>query len=108
MSAKVKIGGMPFACVPLAQADFEDIAATYVVLCVAPGGEWKVLDVGETGALGDRIDSHDRKDCWRRNCLGGNIWVCVYPMPSDQHTPEDRRVLERAIRLQYRPPCGKR
>jgi hypothetical protein len=62
-TANVTIGGYPFVCVSLANADFADIAAIYVILCVAKDRSWRVLDVGQTGELGDRIDSHDRRTC---------------------------------------------
>ena len=108
-TSNVTIGGYPFVCVPLASAEFKNIAAIYVILCVTQGGKWSVLDVGETGELGDRIDSHDRKVCWENNCPGQNIWVCVYHMPSNENTPADRREIERHIRDTYGPlPCGKR
>ncbi len=105
---QVTISNRSFLCVPLAQADFRDVAAVYVILCVAQGGSWTVLDVGQTGELGGRIDSHDRRECWSRNCPSGSIWVCVYPMPSDRYTAQDRRDLEAEVRRQYNPPCGQR
>jgi hypothetical protein len=104
----VTIGGYPFVCVPLSGADFSDVAAVYVVLCVASGGSWTVLDVGQTGQLGSRIDSHDRRSCWTRNCGSGNIWVCVYRMPSSQYTEQQRLQVESLLRRQYNPPCGVR
>ncbi len=108
-TANVTIGGYPFVCVSLANADFTDVASIYVILCVGQDGKWSVVDVGETGELGDRIDSHDRKTCWQNNCSSGNIWVCAYRMPSAQYTPEDRRKVEKQIRDTYGPlPCGTR
>jgi hypothetical protein len=105
----VPIGGRSFSCSSLAQADFANIAAIYVILCVKPDKSWKVLDVGQTGELGSRIDSHDRRECWVKNCETKNIWVCVYHMPSGTYSPEDRRALEAALRRQYSPvPCGQR
>jgi len=55
----VTISGRPFSCVSLAQADFVDMDAVYVILCVKPDKSWTVLDVGQTGELGSRIDSHE-------------------------------------------------
>lgn len=107
-SVQVEIGGLPFVCVALADADFKDVAAIYVILCVDKEGQWKVLDVGQTGQLGERIDDHDRRACWKRNCLSDNIWVCVYPMPSTKFSKEDRLALEKKLRQKYSPPCGKR
>jgi len=103
----VTIGALPFQCVKLSEADFRDIAAIYVILCVDKDGNWTVLDIGQTGELGERIDTHDRKKCWAEKCPNNNIWVCVYKMPSDNYTKQDRLNLEKKIRNQYNPPCGK-
>jgi len=108
-TSNVTIGGYPCVCVKLTSADFTDIAAVYVVICVYKGGSWKVLDVGQTGELGDRIDSHDRRACWWNNCPSNNIWVCVYRMPSDKYTKQDTLEVEKHIRnTQSTVPCGKR
>ncbi len=104
----VTIGTRTFSCVRLDQADFRDIAAVYVILCVGSDGSWTVLDVGQTGGLGGRIDSHDRRECWTASCASRNIWVCVYPMPSDRYSAQDRRAVEAESRRQYNPPCGQR
>ena len=107
-STNVNIAGRTFVCVRLAEAGFSDIAAVYVILCVSHGGQWPVLDVGQSGQLGSRIDSHKRKACWERNCVEKNIWVCIYKMPSHIYSAQDRRDFERQIRGQYNPPCGER
>jgi hypothetical protein len=104
----IGIGGYPFVCIPLAQADFSDVAAIYVILCVDQDDTWTVLDVGQSGQVGNRIDDHDRKGCWERNCPNRNIWVCVYCMPSSQYTKQQREQLESALRTQLSPKCGKR
>jgi len=108
MATSVDIGGLQFVCVQMKDADFSDIAAIYVILCVGQGGSWTVLDVGQSGELGQRIDSHDRKACWERKCVSGNIWVCVYPMPTSRHSKEQRLQVEKRLREQYRPLCGTR
>jgi len=108
MSTQVSIGGRTFSCVKLSDADFKDVAAIYVILCVAQDGSWTVLDVGQSGAVGSRIDTHDRQACWKKNCSNNNIWVCVYPMPSSKYTKQDREELESYLRNKYSPPCGKR
>jgi hypothetical protein len=108
MATNVTIGERTFVCVRLSEADFTDVAAVYVILCVAQGGSWSVLDVGQSGQVGSRIDDHDRKDCWMRNCATNNVWVCVYRMPSSKYTRQDREKFEAALRNQYRPPCGNR
>jgi hypothetical protein len=104
----LKIGSYPFACYPLANASFINIAAVYVILCVGQTGSWTVLDVGQSGELGERIDNHSRKDSWFQHCANKNIWVCVYPAPISQYTKEQRVALEASLRAMYKPPCGER
>lgn len=104
----VTIDGYPFVCVPLSQADFNDVAAIYVIICVAPGGSWTVVDVGQTGELGTRIDAHKRKECWKEKCPNGNLWVCVHRMPSDKYSKEDRLKREKEIRAIHPNICGER
>jgi len=108
MATQVTIGGRSFSCVRLSETNFKDVAAIYVILCVAKDGSWTVLDVGQSGEVGSRIDTHDRQECWRNNCSNNNIWVCVYPMPSSQYTKQDREQFESSLRTQYSPACGKR
>jgi|GEM_PF-3432314 len=42
-STPVTIGGLPFQCVKFSEADFSDIAAIYVILCVDKNGRWTVI-----------------------------------------------------------------
>jgi hypothetical protein len=97
-----------FVCVPLAEANFADRAAIYVIICVAADKTWTVLDVGQSGEVGSRIDAHDRGECWKRNCPSGNIWVCVHRMPTSTFTKEQRLARESAIRTATKPKCGSR
>jgi len=105
-SVNLTIEGYPFISVPLSDADFNDKAAIYVIICVAQNGSWKTLDVGQSGKLGSRIDSHDRKDSWLKRCQ--NIWVCVYQMPSNKYTKEERLRVEKILRQKLSPACGVR
>lgn len=104
----VTIEGKTFQCVKLSDADFKDIAAIYVIICVDKDGSWTVLDVGQSGELGERMDSHDRKQCWLNNCPNKNVWVCIYPMPSKDHSKQDRLDLEGKLRDALKPTCGKK
>jgi hypothetical protein len=61
-SVQLEIGGYSFTCVRLTEADFTDVAAVYAVICVLDQeGNWRVLDVGQTGEVGTRINSHERE-----------------------------------------------
>ena len=101
-------GGRSFTCVRLAEANFKDLAAIYIILSVGEDRKYTVIDVGQSGELGTRIDSHDRMDYWKRNCPTGNIWVCAYPMPTDTYSKDDRLKFEQALRHEYNPHCGDR
>lgn len=108
MTTNIEISGHTFSCVPLLQADFADLAAIYIVLSVAQDGSWKILDVGQSGEVGIRIDDHGRRHCWERNCPSKNLWVGIHPMPSKQYTKQQRIQLESDLRREHIPPCGKR
>ncbi|MCC6180617.1 MAG: hypothetical protein IT237_02155 [Bacteroidia bacterium] len=108
MSTPLTIKNLPFVCVRLNDADFKDVAAIYVIICVSESGSWKVIDVGQSGQLGTRIDDHPRMDCWKNNCPSGNIWVCIYKTPTADMTKDQRLALEKELRDFYKPNCGDR
>ena len=84
-------------------------AAVYVIMCKASSdGKYYVEDVGETGEVGVRIADHERRLCWKRKCIGSLSVYLRYMRSAAGYTSEDRRKLERKIREQYHPPCGKR
>ena len=63
----------------------------------------QVVDVGETGSINSRIINHERKMCWlRHGCGETGLYVYV---SSDENF---RLLLERLIRLKYRPLCGEK
>jgi hypothetical protein len=108
-SVPIKIGEYSFTFVRLAETDFTDVAAVYVVICVlGEKGNYGVIDVGQTGEVGTRINSHEREECWKRECSTGNIWVCVHTMPSVRYTKDDRLHLERDLRERYKHKCGEK
>jgi hypothetical protein len=108
MVSNLNISGYPFLCVPIAEANFNDTAAIYVIICVASDGSWTPVDVGQSGQLGARLDSHDRSSCWYRNCTNGNLWACVYQMPGKDFSKDDRLKVEHLIRTNLNPSCGNR
>lgn len=101
----MKISGYDFEGPYTDTAKLKNVAGVYVVLCKQANSRWHVIDVGESGDVKDRIDNHDRKDCWKRNCQG-TIGVAV--LYTSGWTADQRRVLERKIRDEFSPPCGKR
>lgn len=101
-----EVCGYKFWFVPLKDANFRDAAAIYVVIDVFPDGQWVVLDVGESGQVGKRIDSHDRKECWLANSVQKNIWVGVCATPTTSVTVAKRLEIESLLRQRMSPRCG--
>jgi len=63
---------------------------------------WNIVDIGESAMVKDRIENHDREDCWKKQGYG-TLAVAVY------YCNEARRMtVEKALRQQYNPPCGER
>ena len=63
--------------------------------------QWQVIDVGQSKELSDRIESHNRRECWwhERNK------ICVAAIYVDASA---RRDIETKLRNHYNPPCGQR
>lgn len=78
-------------------------AGVYVILCPVGGGH-QIIDVGESSDVRERINDHDRSQCWSRKCPVGSVQVAVHYTPFDN--PQSRRQIEQAIRNQYDVPCG--
>jgi hypothetical protein len=68
----------------------------------ATGGNWIVVDVGESGDVKARVENHDRKPHWQGN---GHATLGVAAFYCDAAT---RTQVEQALRQQYNPACGDR
>ncbi len=75
-----------------------------VVTRDGPAGNWHLVDVGESGAVRDRIENHDRAPCWRGAAKNDGLAVAVLYTPG--FTAGQRRVIEADIRDHFSPPCG--
>lgn len=63
----------------------------------------KVVDVGESGRVQERVRNHDRRQCWERYSSSGWMYAVVYEQS------EQRRIqMESDLRRRFDPPCGKR
>jgi hypothetical protein len=65
----------------------------------------RVLDVGESSNVRDRVKNHDGKDCWDRHCRGGTLKYAQYATPNKQQV--GRKAVEQNIRKKEDIPCGK-
>lgn len=82
----------------------QDLSGVYAIHCYRDQ-KYYLIDVGESAKVKERVDNHDRKDCWSRNCLG-TLTVSVYYTPNFKQL--DRMVIEQAIRARFKLPCGQR
>ena len=77
------------------------------MVCIE-GDKFTVIDVGEAEKVKERIDTHDRKDCWEQNCKSGTIKFGVHY--TSNMTDEKRREIEGKIRNSPRRTvlCGEK
>jgi predicted GIY-YIG superfamily endonuclease len=66
----------------------------------------KVMDIGESDNVRNRLLTHNRKDCWQRNSSGSKIHYAVNYMPNSSQ--EQRIQLEQKLRDLEQLPCGER
>jgi len=100
----MKIGNYDFDLVTTDLNDILNVSGVYVIICNENGKRF-VIDVGESGSLNDRLNSHDREDCWKKNCKG-ELSVAIKYLKG--HTESQRRDIESDLRTAFNPPCGKR
>lgn len=82
----------------------QDKSGVYAILCHI-GRNYNLVDVGESATVKSRVEGHDRKDCWQRNC-NSTLEVAVLYSPNAQQP--GRMAIEQEIRDQYKPPCGQK
>jgi hypothetical protein len=80
-----------------------EVAGVYGVWSKNGEDEWDVLDVGQAENVRQRLIVHDRRDCWKRLCIG-TLYYSAYPMPESNETARGR--VEAFIREQADPPCA--
>jgi hypothetical protein len=84
--------------------DLEDRSGVYAIHCHRDN-EYNIVDIGESATVKTRVENHDRKECWKRNCIGA-LTFSVYYTPGLQQA--GRIEIEQDIRKQYRVPCGEK
>lgn len=98
----IKIGSYNFEGPYTSVNDLLDSSGVYSILGRSSDNErWSVVDIGETQRVRSRVSTHDRKRCWEGR---GHRQLAA----AAHYTGErDRLAIERELRLQYQPPCGK-
>jgi hypothetical protein len=99
----ITIGNLSFAGPFGDAAQLEPRSGVYAILGrPVAGGNWIVVDVGESGDVRDRVSNHDRKAQWRA-CGHGTLGVAAHYCSA-----ATRMVIEQQLRRQYNPACGDR
>lgn len=80
----------------------QDASGVYLILCHS-GDKYHPVDVGESGTVKYRVEGHERKSCWDRNCNSSLVVAVLYTRNLHQ---EGRRKIEQEIRGMYNFPCG--
>jgi len=94
----VKIAGYTFEGPYFFASSLENRSGVYAILC---GDSPPPVDVGESATVRNRVENHDRKACWKRNCSGTIKYAALYVRGEQQ-----RKKIEQEIRNRYTVPCG--
>src|SRR4030042_800624 len=96
----ITIGRFTFEGPYTSTANLEDRSGIYAIL-KKEVNKYHLVDVGESAKVKSRVESHDRQDCWKRNC-NSTLTMAVYYTPNMQQP--GRMQVEQEIRKQYNPP----
>lgn len=77
----IKIGDYYFEGPYYSEASLENRSGVYAILC---GNSNRVIDIGESAKVKSRIEDHDRKDCWKRNCSETIKYAVLYTPDKQQ------------------------
>lgn len=99
----IRVGRYSFEGPYTSTGKLEDRSGVYAIHCYRDNN-YTLIDVGESANVKSRVESHERKDCWKRNC-SSTLTVAVLYTPNLQQA--GRMLIEQEIRNQYDPPCGK-
>lgn len=101
----ITIGRYGFTGPFKATSQLEDKSGVYAILTLAANSHYNVVDIGESATVKSRVESHDRKSCWQRNAINGDLYYAAYYTPGSQQA--GRMEIEQELRKKYDPPCGK-
>lgn len=97
----IKLGKYSFTG-PIASIDkLHDWSGIYAVVC-KEDTEYFLIDVGESSKLRTRIENHDKKDCWTKNCKG-QMSIFVHYTPFLEQP--GRMLIEQELRELFDPDC---
>lgn len=77
-------------------------SGVYLISTKAPSGRHTVLGLGESENVNQRVNNHDRAQCWRQHIENGLFCSALY---CDENT---RMSVQSELRAFFNPPCGER
>ncbi len=99
----IKIAGYEFEGPYSSASSLEDRSGVYAILCKKNSDSYSLVDVGESAQVKSRVETHDRKDCWDRNCTATLAYAAYYTAGLQQ---AGRLEIEQKICGTYDVPCG--
>jgi len=97
----IKLGKYSFTG-PVASIDkIKDRSGVFAIVCKVDS-EFFLIDVGESSKLRTRIENHDKKDCWTKNCYGK---LTIYVHYTTFLNQKGRILIEQALRELFHPDC---
>ena len=97
----IKIGGYTFQGPYSYVNTLKNKSGVYAIICDKGN---KPIDVGESAEVNDRVENHERKQCWKRNCTGSLKYAVKYTPGVKK---PGRMKIEQDIRSKVKLPCGK-
>jgi len=97
----IKLGHYSFIGPFTSVDEIKDRSGIYAIVCTTDG-EYFLLDVGESLKLRTRIENHNKKDCWIKNCNGTLSVYAHYTPFLKQH---GRIFIEQELRELFQPDC---
>lgn len=97
------IAGYSFEGPYQSMGHLKDKSGVYAILSPSSNNNYDILDVGESAKVKERVDNHDRENCWKRNANSRSVRYAAY------YTGASARMkIENVIRNRYNMPCGKK
>jgi len=98
----ISVGKYSFKGPYINTINLEDKSGIYAIHCHL-GDKYFSIDVGESATVKSRIETHDRKTCWTKNCSATLTYSVLYTPHLQQ---EGRIKIEKELRNLYDLPCG--
>lgn len=97
----IKLGKYSFTGPFTSIKKLRDRPGVYAIVCKVDR-EYFLLDVGEGSKLRTKVESHDKKACWTKNCNGQLMIYVRYTKFLKQH---GRKLVEQELTELFHPDC---